>query len=92
MHDLLSGFEPGEIIGLVAVSGAMLCGLTSIVMGIWHATRRVELATALKQDMLARGMSPEEIQMVMAAGAGSEGCGTKRRTGKPANPSYAREV
>jgi hypothetical protein len=76
----------------VAVSGGLLCGLVSIVMGIWHATRRVELATALKQDMLARGMSPEEIQMVMAAGSETESCGTKRRTGKPASPSYAREV
>jgi hypothetical protein len=90
MHELLSGFEPGEIIGLVAVSGGLLCGLMSIVMGIWHATRRVELATALKQDMLARGMSPDEIRTVMDAG--SQSCGSRRRSGKPLNPSYAREV
>jgi hypothetical protein len=67
MYELLSKFEPGQLIGLVAVSGGLLCGLVAIVMGIRLEMRRMELAADLKKNMLDRGMTAEEIRMVMAA-------------------------
>jgi hypothetical protein len=71
--------EPGELIGLVAVAGGLLCGIVGIVMGCWLEMRKVAGANDLKQNMLERGMSAEEIQTVLDAGADSAG---KSRCGK----------
>jgi hypothetical protein len=68
MYELLSKMEPGQLIGLVSVVGGLLCGVVAIVMSIGLETRRIELAAALKKDMLERGMSAEEIRTVMEAG------------------------
>ncbi len=68
MSDVLTRMSPGELIGLVAVAGGLFCGLVAIVMGIGLEYRRVELAAALKKDMLERGLTPEEIRTVMEAG------------------------
>jgi hypothetical protein len=83
MSEFLSKFTGGgELIGLVAVAGGLLCGIlcgtTAIVMSHWHKLRQL----ALKQDMLNRGMSVDEICAVLDAGTdegrkkqhGSEGC------------------
>ncbi len=69
MYELFSRMEPAQLIGLVAVVGGLGCGLVAIVMGIGLEMRRVELAAALKQDMLDRGMTAEEIRIVMEAGS-----------------------
>ena len=69
MHELLLKIEPGHLIGLVAVAGGLVCGIVAIVMGIGLEIRRVELAAALKKDMLERGMTAEEIRIVMEAGS-----------------------
>lgn len=68
MYELLAKMEPGQLIGLVAVIGGLACGIVAIVMGVGLEIRRVELAAALKRDMLERGMTPEEIRIVMEAG------------------------
>jgi hypothetical protein len=56
---------------LAVVGLAMLVPLTAIVFGTITGylikTRQAELDAALKQEMLQRGMSAEEIQMVLAA-------------------------
>ena len=67
-EDIISRFEPGEFIGLVAVGGGLLCGLVAIFMGIWHEHRKTGISAALKQDMLNRGMSAEDIRIVLEAG------------------------
>jgi hypothetical protein len=71
MTELLSKFNAGELIGLVAVAGGLLipilCGVTAILTDYWHKARQL----ALKQDMINRGMSAEEIQMVLDAGTKS---------------------
>jgi hypothetical protein len=77
MSDLLAQFNPGQFIGLVAVAGGLLCGIVAIVMGIWLEMRRVETTAALKQDMLNRGMSADEIRTVLEAGS-------------PAHPNHRR--
>ena len=68
MLELLSRFNSGELIGLVAVMGAFLCGIPAVIMGCWLEIRKV----AFKQDMLDRGMSAEEICSVLNAGSGSK--------------------
>ena len=68
MTELLAKFSPGELIALVAVVGAMSCGITAVIMGIRYALRQAEITTALKQDMLDRGMSPDDIRTVIEAG------------------------
>jgi hypothetical protein len=78
MPELLSRFNAGEMIGLVAVSGGLLCGLVAIFMGIWHEHRKTEINAALKQEMLNRGMSADDIRTVLEAGtnASNKGCST----------------
>jgi hypothetical protein len=69
MGDLWSKFDPGEFIGLVAVGGGLLipiiCGVTAIITDYFFKTRQLEL----KQDMLNRGMSAEDIRVVFDAGS-----------------------
>jgi len=69
MYELLSRMEPGQLIGLVSVVGGLGCGIVAIVMGVGLEIRRVELAAALKKEMLERGMTAEEIRIVMEAGS-----------------------
>jgi hypothetical protein len=69
MSELLHRFDAGEIIGLVAVGGGLLVGITAIVVGTWAKVRRTEIAAALKQEMLNRGMSAEDIRAVLDAGS-----------------------
>jgi hypothetical protein len=69
MYELLAKIEPGQLIGLVAVVGGLVCGIVGIVMGVGLEIRRAELAAGLKKDMLERGMSAEEIRIVMEAGS-----------------------
>jgi hypothetical protein len=69
MFELLSKFEPGELIGLTAVVGGLICGILGTVMGIGLAIRKTELEASLKKSMLERGMSAEEICMVIDAGS-----------------------
>lgn len=68
---LLSKFDAGELIGLVSVVGGLLCGITAILAGTWSKVRRTEIAASLKQEMLNRGMSAEEIRTVLEAGSKS---------------------
>jgi hypothetical protein len=68
MNDFLSRFDGGELIGLVAVAGGLLCGIVGIIGHFWHENR----LTALKRDMVERGMSAEEIETVVVAGSGQK--------------------
>lgn len=64
MTDLLTHFKPGEIIGLVAVGGGLLIPILAVIGGIWNRSR----LTALKHEMVSRGMSADEIHGVLTAG------------------------
>jgi hypothetical protein len=70
MGDLLSKFTSGELIGLVAVVGGLICGTVWVIAYYWYEMRRTETDAALKQEMLGRGMSAEDIQTVLEAGSG----------------------
>lgn len=78
MIELLSKFNPGELIAVVAIVGGLICGSLVMIGDYWHRIRKAELAARLKQDMLDRGMSAEEIRTVLEAGTKSsrmESCG-----------------
>lgn len=68
MTEFLDKFNGGELIGFVAVAGGLLCGIvcgtTSIIMDHLYKLRQL----ALKQDMLNRGLTADEIQAVLDAG------------------------
>jgi hypothetical protein len=68
VSEILSKFTAGEFVGLVAVAGGCLVAIVAIAGGIWAKVRHTEMAAMLKHDMLARGMSAQEIQMVLDAG------------------------
>ena len=64
MDQLLSKLNSGELIALVAIIGGMAMGAFVIAVHYWHKVRQVEL----KREMLCRGMSAEEIRIVLEAG------------------------
>jgi hypothetical protein len=68
MADLISKFDSGEIIGLVTVVLTFLFMVSPIVAFCWYKIHKNNVNAALKQDMLSRGMSAEEIKMVLEAG------------------------
>jgi hypothetical protein len=59
-----------------------LTGIIALLATLWYKHRRLEIETALKQDMLNRGMSAEEIERVMRASA-SKDCETLHKTSVP---------
>ena len=76
MSEMLDRMSGGELIGFFAVVGSLVVVAATILGSLWAIvrrgechTRRVELETGLKQDMLNRGMSVDEIERVLAAGA-----------------------
>jgi hypothetical protein len=73
MNEMFSRIEPGEFIGLVAVAGGLLCGIVAIVMHFLHENRKAEINGGLKQDMLNRGMSADDIRVVLDAGTPASG-------------------
>lgn len=71
MGDLFFKLSGGQVVGFFALLGVFLWGALIIAQRFYaqaQKTRRAEIDAALKQEMLSRGMSAEEIQMVCAAG------------------------
>ena len=69
MTEVLTKMDPGELIGLVGMAGGILCALVWIILGNGLAYHRASLAAALKKTMVERGMTPEEIRLVMDVGS-----------------------
>jgi hypothetical protein len=88
MMELLSKFDSGELLGLVlggvSIIGGLLCGIIGIIAGAWQKVRRTEIAAALKQDMLNRGMSAEDIRTVLEAGSKESRRALRHRSSCPA--------
>ena len=79
MIDLLfSKFNPGELTTLLSVAGGLLCVITAIIAGNWQKVRRAEITAALKQDMVNRGMSADDIRTVLEAGSKASRSSRKR--------------
>ena len=73
MNEIFSKLDHGELIGFTAVAGSMLCGIIAIIGGYVMEMRKSSLNANLKQAMLERGMSAEEIKLVMDSGATKSG-------------------
>jgi len=71
MTELFSKFDYGQFIGLVVVIGGLLCGLVAIIGGlvVKYACHAREIA--LKEDMISRGMSADDIRTVIASSPAS---------------------
>ncbi|HXY32731.1 MAG TPA: hypothetical protein VEI07_00805 [Planctomycetaceae bacterium] len=68
MSTMFSTMNYGQFMGLLALGGGLLIGLVAVLGGLLAEIRKTEIAGMLKQDMLARGMSAEEIRTVLKAG------------------------
>ena len=87
MFDWLAQYSPKEMIGLSAVVGGLLLAATAVLSAQWARVRRAELQAqqaeaelALKQQMIERGMSAEEIVKVLAAGQPAPGQTSSRKS------------
>jgi hypothetical protein len=69
MTEVLTKMDPGALIGLVALAGGLFCALVWIILGNGLEYYRASLAASLKKTMLERGMTAEEIRLVMDAGS-----------------------
>ena len=65
MTDIISRLNGGELIGLVAVVGGFLSFCTCVVVCEWRKYKVSVVEADLKQDMLERGMTAEEIDQVV---------------------------
>jgi hypothetical protein len=79
MAEFLSRLNFGEMMGFIAITGGLLIGFVAVLGGIWSDVRKREIAAGLKHDMLERGMSAEDIRMVLDTGKKSSGIGCDSR-------------
>ena len=74
MGDFITQIGFGPFIALVAVVGGLLMPLVAIIGGLTYKHRKLHLEAALKQQMIERGMSAEEIKEVLGAGSAHRKC------------------
>src|SRR5690348_6907429 len=67
MLEFISQIGVPAFITLVAIVGGLLVPLTAIIGAFTYKHRRLHVEAALKQQMIERGMSVEEIKEVLAA-------------------------
>jgi Na+-transporting methylmalonyl-CoA/oxaloacetate decarboxylase gamma subunit len=68
MGAYLSSLGYGQVMGFLIIGGGLLMGFVAIIGAFWTDIRKKEIAAALKHDMLERGMSADEIRVVIDAG------------------------
>jgi hypothetical protein len=67
-NDLAIGEEQFVIVlTVIGCSTGLLIVLSSVFAGVWSSVKHKQLEIELKQDMLDRGMSAEEIEQVIEA-------------------------
>ena len=62
------------IIPVFAIVGGLPLGAIGMLVGTWKKVRTAEMDAALKQDMLNRGMSADEIERVLKASSRGKSC------------------
>jgi hypothetical protein len=73
MAEQLSRFSPAELIAAISIVGGILFVTFAVAADIWLKARKAGIAAKLKTDMLDRGMSAEEIRIVLDAGTATSG-------------------
>src|SRR5690242_2813718 len=65
---LINRSKPDDFLALVLIfGGSAVVGLTAIILTFIYKSRAREADINLKHEMLARGMSADEIERVLAA-------------------------
>jgi len=89
MLEWLEKQNVGQLIGFVAVAGGLLIPIVAIISTQWARVRREECRTrqaeaeaALKQEMIQRGMSADEIIRVLDCGVSKPPSDEERRARK----------
>jgi hypothetical protein len=79
-QDFLSRLFPNQIEDLLILVTIAATLLVAFLSWQWRCHRRTEIEAMLKQDMLSRGMSAEEIERVLKASMSGwrGGCGAGR--------------
>ncbi len=71
MDEVVCGMTGPQLIGFVAVAGALISGTVLALAGIgfpcWLAARRASELGQLKRDLIAAGFKADEIERVVKA-------------------------
>jgi hypothetical protein len=67
MTEFIREIGVGEFIALVSVVGGLMIPLVAIIGGLMYKHRKLNVEAALKQQMIERGMSSDEIKEVLQA-------------------------
>ena len=67
MSEFLSKFSSGQLEGFVIIGAVLTTCLIMFLTWQWRLLRRTDIEASLKQDMVNRGMSADEIERVLAA-------------------------
>ncbi len=68
MSDFFSRIDPGLFVPLFLFAGSFIWLTVHSLSSVWLKYRKAEMAASLKHEMIARGMSAEEIKTVLEAG------------------------
>jgi len=70
-----------EVLIVIAIPlvGGVLVAITAILAGTYRKMQRDDMTATLKMEMIQRGMSPEDIERVLAAKMSAPSCRTARR-------------
>jgi hypothetical protein len=79
ISDLVTRLSPNDVIPLLAISLSAIVGLIAIISALIYRIHKNRLEVALKRELLDRGMSADEIAMVVSAGLSRTGCGKLKR-------------
>jgi hypothetical protein len=90
MLDFITQIGVGEFIALVATVGGLLIPLVAIVGGLAYKHRRLSVEASLKQLMIERGMSAEEIKEVLQASMSEKARRTCSRVNSPGESNRCR--
>ncbi len=69
MLEYISRLESNDLVAVMVVIAVSVTALISTALSVWGKVRRAQVSANLKQDMLDRGMSADEIKTVLDAGS-----------------------
>ena len=84
MSEFLHFLESNEAVPIVFICLAFVMGMTVWLTLHWRWHRRMELEAALKQEMIQRGMSADDIQKVLEASSRK----SRNDSAAPKQPEY----
>jgi hypothetical protein len=66
----------------IPIVGGVLIAITAILSDAYRKIQRDDMTATLKMEMIQRGMSPEDIERVLAARMGAQPCRKSKRDWK----------